>query len=660
MDEISCTNNDNELLNISSALPELPGFSGLEASLPPLDDELLSLVPDVPPPDRGINPALINSRETSLALKLNRGTSALPESTRSTPVPRPVDRENFPPIHRPIPTLEPTGTAPARTQPTPTPSTGRESSMDIILEHPGLNSLVTILNNQWEMFVRARDSRDISMMRFSLNAGRRNPRDDPEQSRPRGNDPTQSGLERPRGTSSFGRAIPASEHPDAESRFTSGTPHGRLPPSSQQQQRRNAATTPSATTPAVGVLDESIYATPASFIAPSVPALSATGPDGPRLRTSTPLSPKRLRNQPVPTPSSRKLERIREEQEKTPERDSRSAQDGPIFHARRGRDGTHPTRSPNQNPSTASSDSKPPSSPPLNGSLLPILDNLSDASQRESMLRNINNEFLNDNPFLIEDKLHTLFSKFLSELSGTLESVPSTLLKSCVQNLSFTVNSAVVEAIKSTVIPSLLDKVLEQLRVSESELKPNQNNFDLTSIQSVISGKIEDLHDCMLVNESQRQADSDELKSTSYDFKEENMRRFNSINDQIGDLQINEHNRFELIQRRLGDICSTLNKVNDKVNSLFEPDDRDPAPHLTHNNPLMNNHQHFSIQEPAIPNQPTPEPAQKVSFAPPMVTHHEMRPAKHSQPPSDDDFPSLNMTALILRQEKKCGKASLK
>ncbi|KAI9604609.1 hypothetical protein KEM48_002362 [Puccinia striiformis f. sp. tritici PST-130] len=438
--------------------------------------------------------------------------------------------------------------------------------------------------------------------------GRRNPRDDPEQSRPRGNDPTQSGLERPRGTSSFGRAIPASEHPDAESRFTSGTPHGRLPPSSQQQQRRNAATTP-----AVGVLDESIYATPASFIAPSVPALSATGPDGPRLRTSTPLSPKRLRNQPVPTPSSRKLERIREEQEKTPERDSRSAQDGPIFHARRGRDGTHPTRSPNQNPSTASSDSKPPSSPPLNGSLLPILDNLSDASQRESMLRNINNEFLNDNPFLIEDKLHTLFSKFLSELSGTLESVPSTLLKSCVQNLSFTVNSAVVEAIKSTVIPSLLDKVLEQLRVSESELKPNQNNFDLTSIQSVISGKIEDLHDCMLVNESQRQADSDELKSTSYDFKEENMRRFNSINDQIGDLQINEHNRFELIQRRLGDICSTLNKVNDKVNSLFEPDDRDPAPHLTHNNPLMNNHQHFSIQEPAIPNQPTPEPAQKTS-----------------------------------------------
>ncbi|KNE88386.1 hypothetical protein PSTG_18165, partial [Puccinia striiformis f. sp. tritici PST-78] len=79
----------------------------------------------------------------------------------------------------------------------------------------------------------------------------------------------------------------------------------------------------------------------------------------------------------------------------------------------------------------------------------------------------------------------------------------------------------------------------------------------------------------------------------------------------MSDLNVNEHNRFELINRRLGDICSTLNKVNDKVSSLFEPDDRDPAPHLTHNNPLMNNHQHFSIQEPAIPRQPTPEPAQK-------------------------------------------------
>ncbi|KAH9454816.1 hypothetical protein Pst134EB_014877 [Puccinia striiformis f. sp. tritici] len=170
MDEISRTNNDNGLSNTSSALEELPGFSGLESSLPPLDEELLSLVPDVPPPDQGINPALINSRETSLALESNRGTSMIPESTRSTPVPRPVDRERFQPPGLPVPNSVPTGTAPARSQPTRTPSTDCEDSMDIIVDRPGLDSLIAVLNGQWEMFVKARNSRDISMMRFSLNA----------------------------------------------------------------------------------------------------------------------------------------------------------------------------------------------------------------------------------------------------------------------------------------------------------------------------------------------------------------------------------------------------------------------------------------------------------------------------------------------------------
>ncbi|KAI9628999.1 hypothetical protein H4Q26_018370, partial [Puccinia striiformis f. sp. tritici PST-130] len=440
--------------------------------------------------------------------------------------------------------------------------------------------------------------------------GRWNSEHDAEHRRPGGDDQAQPELERSRRFGGPERTLPTTKS-GSEPEPTSGTSHSRLHPGLQPQQHRDSTSTTSATTPAARTWDNSIYHTPASFLEHSVPARSVPGADELRLRTSTPLSPSRSRNQPVPTPSSRKLERIREEQEKTPERDARPAQDGTVLHARRGRDGTYSTRSPDQNPSTSSSNSKPPSSPALNNSLLPILDNLSDASHRESLLRNINKELINDNPFLIEDKLHILFDNFFSQLAGTLESVPSNLLKSCVDNLSFTINNTLLEVIKSTVIPSLLDTTLHQLREFESEFKSNQNNFDLTSIQSALSSKIEDLHDCMLVNESQRQADSDELKSTSYDFKEENMRRFNSINDQIGDLQINEHNRFELIQRRLGDICSTLNKVNDKVNSLFEPDDRDPAPHLTHNNPLMNNHQHFSIQEPAIPKQPTPEPAQK-------------------------------------------------
>ncbi|KNE87574.1 hypothetical protein PSTG_19040, partial [Puccinia striiformis f. sp. tritici PST-78] len=129
-----------------------------------------SLVPDVQPLDQGINPALINSRETSLALESNRGTSTIPESARSTPVPRPVAREQFRPPSRPVLTSVPTGTAPVRTQPTPTPSMDREDSLHIILDHHNLASLTTVLNGQWEMYVQARESRDISMMRFALNA----------------------------------------------------------------------------------------------------------------------------------------------------------------------------------------------------------------------------------------------------------------------------------------------------------------------------------------------------------------------------------------------------------------------------------------------------------------------------------------------------------
>ncbi|KAI9609715.1 hypothetical protein KEM48_002820, partial [Puccinia striiformis f. sp. tritici PST-130] len=470
------------------------------------------------------------------------------------------------------------------------PSTDREDSMDIIVDRPGLDSLIAVLNGQWEI-------------------------NDAESSRPRRDDPAQFELERSGRISDDGRADSTSRR-DTKPGPTVGTPRSRLHSGLEPYKHRDPTSTTSAATPAGRVWDKSVYHTPASFVELSGSARSVPDPNGLRIRTSTPLSPSRPRHQPVPAPSSRKLERIREEQEK------------------------------NQRPPTSSSDSKPASSPALNQSLLPILDNLSDASQRENLLKNINKELVYDNPFLVEDKLHILFQNFLSELSGTLESVPSNLLKSCVDNLSLTINKIVTEVIKSTVIPSLLDTTLQHLKEFESEFHLNHNAMDLNLLSSAVTSKIEDLHDCMLINESQRQADADELKSSFQEHKEDNLRRFNSINDQMSDLNVNEHNRFELINRRLGDICSTLNKVNDKVSSLFEPDDRDPAPHLTHNNPLMNNHQHFSIQEPAIPRQPTPEPAQKVSFAPPMVTHHEMRPAKHSQPPSDDDFPFIKHDSI--------------
>jgi hypothetical protein len=61
---------------------------------------------------------------------------------------------------------------------------------------------------------------------------------------------------------------------------------------------------------------------------------------------------------------------------------------------------------------------------------------LSEESLKEYFLKNINSEFVNEAPLLIEDKLKDLFSQFLSELSGDMETFPGTLLESCVSRLS--------------------------------------------------------------------------------------------------------------------------------------------------------------------------------------------------------------------------------
>ncbi|KAI9612393.1 hypothetical protein KEM48_004124 [Puccinia striiformis f. sp. tritici PST-130] len=317
MDEISRTNNDNELSNISSALPELPGFSGLEASLPPLDDELLSLVPD-----RDVSAAGIHQVHASTATS---GQGELPSNPPTDPD-FGADRHS-------------SSSYSAHSD----PLNGSRKFDGYYTRASGPEFLG---NNSQQSMGNVRpspDSRDISMMRFSLNAAAGT--QEMIQNRVGREEMIRLSLDwnareelaaldapsRPQNIPMPNQGLHPAHHMAGSLPVLNNNNAGMPPPPLRHHPRRRA--------------------------------LSATGPDGPRLRTSTPLSSKRLRNQPVPTPSSRKLERIREEQEKTPERDSRSAQDGPIFHARRGRDGTHPTRSPNQNPSTASSDSKPPPAP---------------------------------------------------------------------------------------------------------------------------------------------------------------------------------------------------------------------------------------------------------------------------------------------------------
>ncbi|KAI9602081.1 hypothetical protein KEM48_001032 [Puccinia striiformis f. sp. tritici PST-130] len=284
------------------------------------------LGPDVPPPDQGINPALINSRETSLALESNRGMSMIPESTRSTPVPATSGQGTLQPPGLPVPNSVPTGTAPARSQPTRTPSTDREDSMDIIVDRPGLDSLIAVLNGQWEMLSKHATPGHLHDEVFPQR-GRRNASNDAESSRPRRDDPAQFELER------SGRI----SDDDAPTRPPDVTPNQVLPSA-----HHVAGSIPvlNHTTPGSHLhhlrrhprrqgMGQISLPYPSKLRGTIGSARSVPDPNGLRIRTSHHI-PVPATSQPVPARPP-ELERIREEQEKNPECDVGSPKDGQFF-----------------------------------------------------------------------------------------------------------------------------------------------------------------------------------------------------------------------------------------------------------------------------------------------------------------------------------------
>ncbi|KAH9458361.1 hypothetical protein Pst134EB_010665 [Puccinia striiformis f. sp. tritici] len=199
----------------------------------------------------------------------------------------------------------------------------------------------------------------------------------------------------------------------------------------------------------------------------------------PQRTSSTPASSSATARYPLPcsTPARWKLGGIREEKEESPTSKQYCQDFGggrSLLESRESlRENAEDTRkveyskqkSPKSTPSSVDSY--------LNFSFNPALEQLSDASQKEFLLSNINNRLVHDNPFLIEDKLQQLFSTFISELSGTIDAFPGTLLESCVEKLSSTINSSVLELIKSEITPLLLDNTLSHLRELGGEKNPH-------------------------------------------------------------------------------------------------------------------------------------------------------------------------------------------
>ncbi|KAA1119285.1 hypothetical protein PGT21_020588 [Puccinia graminis f. sp. tritici] len=151
--------------NINSAQLQQRGFKSLSNNLPLLNKtNVRSPVGEASLSSQGISPALINSRATSLALESM--------SNRSTPVPRPVEQETFG-VHLNTatshPILSPTPLAPNQNVlPGLNQTPALEGPEDIIVDNPQLETVINLFNNQWLMFVQARENQNVPMMRFAL------------------------------------------------------------------------------------------------------------------------------------------------------------------------------------------------------------------------------------------------------------------------------------------------------------------------------------------------------------------------------------------------------------------------------------------------------------------------------------------------------------
>ncbi|PLW18504.1 hypothetical protein PCANC_12275 [Puccinia coronata f. sp. avenae] len=104
------------------------------------------------PPDTGIAPSLVNSREASQAL----------ESTRLTPVPAPIERQGV----SSLPFVENSSNQPALSllQANSTPQ-GQTQALEMSEE---AETAANILDGQWSLFLKARSSNDTSLMRTTL------------------------------------------------------------------------------------------------------------------------------------------------------------------------------------------------------------------------------------------------------------------------------------------------------------------------------------------------------------------------------------------------------------------------------------------------------------------------------------------------------------
>jgi hypothetical protein len=172
----------------------------------------------------------------------------------------------------------------------------------------------------------------------------------------------------------------------------------------------------------------------------------------------------------------------------------------------------------------------------------------------EKVFSNIDHEFVSEAPFLIEDCLKDLFANFLTELSGTMETFPGTLLESCVARLNSTISSSVQDLVRTEIIPSLFQKIMNHVSEFSTPLSKNAHVDSLVSLQDIIIGM------------NSVQEDKIDKLSKDFEHMEEQLReQVMDLKHKLFESQKREEDLLDQIRRRICDISSFSSSINNKM-----------------------------------------------------------------------------------------------
>ncbi|KNF02215.1 hypothetical protein PSTG_04714 [Puccinia striiformis f. sp. tritici PST-78] len=238
------------------------------------------------------------------------------------------------------------------------------------------------------------------------------------------------------------------------------------------------------------------------------------------------------------------------------------------------------------------------------------LDDWSNPSNKEFLLQNINNDYTRDAPLIIEDKLKDLFSHFLSELSGTIDNIPNTLLETSIQNFSEIMRDSMSDIVKDNIIPSMLDNILDYMGQIVRDVKGPSYKLEVESVfENKLSAAVTELQDVLYETDTNNLGNYEAIKEDFLNIKKEIADNFSLVKNDMDDIIKKEKENSLAINRKLNDLAAILHNMNFKLSSIIEPieePDKDNPPHME---PKQMTKEHITkeeSQEHKIPQQCAP------------------------------------------------------